>query len=89
MKETIRKAIHDAVRDYIVRKGGSITPTKENNHTILCLYGEEIDHEIVDLEVDSCGVVLVVSYHEGEREVDPLIHFSTEEILKITELFNE
>lgn len=87
MKGTIKKAIHDAVRDYIKEKGGSITPTTDNPHIDLELYGENVDHEVVRMELNVYGDVIVITNHEGERDVDEYTTFGNDEMVKIAELF--
>lgn len=87
MKGTIKKAIHDAVRDYINARGGSITPTTDNPHIDLELYGEKVDHEVVAMETTYGGVVMVLTKHEGENDIDEYTTFGNDEMVKIAELF--
>lgn len=87
MKGTIKKAIHDAVKSIIVEEGGSITPTTDNPHVDLDLYGEVVDHEVVGMELNVYGDVIVITIHNGERDVDEYTTFGNDEMVKIAELF--
>lgn len=87
--ESIKNDIHKTMKDYIKQNGGSIVPAVKDAKIVLSLYGIDTIHEVKEMYLTEDGKdIIVVSYHDGDRETDLFEEFSLEEMARILNIFN-